>query len=151
MPPLPRIGVAVIVVESGRVLLGKRKRAHGEGTWAFPGGHLRYGETVEDCARRELMEETGLSIKDLKPGPYTNDLFSEEGKHYITLYIVARYAKGQLENREPDKCDGWQWFDWDRLPQPRFLSLANLCSLSFNPVAFLNASSDADQPGRQAS
>ncbi len=148
MPPHPRIGVAVIVIKSGQVLLGKRKGAHGEGTWAFPGGHLRFGETVEACARREVMEETGLSIEDLKLGPYTNDLFSKEKKHYITLYVTARYAKGQLEIREPDKCESWEWFDWDRLPTPRFLSLENLRSLSFDPVAFLNASSDPNQFGR---
>ena len=149
MSPSPRIGVAVIVIKSGRVLLGKRKGSHGEGTWAFPGGHLRFGETVEDCARRELMEETGLSIKDLTLGPYTNDLFSEENKHYITLYVVARYAKGQLENREPEKCDGWEWFHWNRLPHPRFLSLANLSQLSFDPVAFLKAAFDVDKPCQQ--
>ena len=53
----PYIGVAVIVVREGRVLLGKRKNAHGAGTWQFPGGHLEYGESIEDCARRELFEE----------------------------------------------------------------------------------------------
>ena len=75
MQMLPRIGVAVIVVKSDRVLLGKRKGAHGAGTWAFPGGHLAFGESFEACAHREVMEETGLSICDLKMGPYTNDFF----------------------------------------------------------------------------
>ena len=144
----PRIGVAVMVIKSGKVLLGKRKGAHGEGTWAFPGGHLRFGETIEACARREVMEETGLCIEGLKLGPYTNDLFSEEKKHYITLYVVAHYEKGKLETREPEKCEGWQWFDWDRLPHPRFLSLSNLKRLSFDPVAFLGASSDLEQYGQ---
>ena len=130
----PRIGVAVIVVKSGRVLLGKRKGAHGAGTWALPGGHLAYGETIEACAHREVMEETGLSIRDLKPGPYTNDIFSNERKHYVTLFIVSRYAAGQLQIKEPDKCEAWDWFEWDHLPEPRFLSLENLRRLSFDPV-----------------
>lgn len=145
MPPFPRIGVAVIVVKSGQVLLGKRKGAHGEGTWAFPGGHLRFGETIEACAHREVREETGLTIKDLQLGPYTNDLFSDENKHYLTLYVIARFSMGPLETREPDKCEGWKWFDWSRLPHPRFLSLENLCRLSFDPVAFMRASSDPDR------
>jgi len=145
--PHPRIGVAVIVIKSDKVLLGKRKGAHGEGTWAFPGGHLTFGESIDACARREVMEETGLSIRDLKLGPYTNDIFSEERKHYITLYVVANYANGQLTNQEPDKCDGWEWFDWNRVPHPRFLSLENLRLLSFDPVSFLNASSDVNQLG----
>jgi 8-oxo-dGTP diphosphatase len=65
----PYIGVAVIVVREGRVLLGKRKNAHGAGTWQFPGGHLEYGESIESCARRELFEETGLTIVSHAPGP----------------------------------------------------------------------------------
>lgn len=44
----PYIGVAVIVVRDGRVLLGKRKNAHGAGTWQFPGGHLEYGESIKN-------------------------------------------------------------------------------------------------------
>jgi 8-oxo-dGTP diphosphatase len=134
---LPRIGVAVIIVKSGRVLLGKRKGAHGAGTWAFPGGHLAFGESFEACARREVMEETGLSICDLKMGPYTNDLFVEEQKHYVTLFMISRYLKGQLKIREPHKCEIWDWFEWDHLPRPLFLSLANLRKLSFEPFTFL--------------
>ena len=91
----------------------------------------------EACARREVLEETGLSIRDLKLGPYTNDLFTEETKHYITLYVVARYAGGPLENREPDKCAQWDWFAWRDLPRPRFLPLGNLCNLPFDPIAYL--------------
>jgi 8-oxo-dGTP diphosphatase len=135
---LPRIGVAVIVVKSGRVLLGKRKGAHGAGTWAFPGGHLAFGESFEACAYREVMEETGLLIHDLRIGPYTNDLFVEEQKHYVTLFMISRYLKGQLQIREPDKCEIWDWFGWDHLPRPWFLPLVNLRKLSFDPLAFLD-------------
>jgi 8-oxo-dGTP diphosphatase len=56
----------------------------------------------------------------------------------VTLFIVSRYAKGQLQIREPDKCEIWDWFEWDHLPQPRFLSLENLRKLPFDPIAFLD-------------
>jgi 8-oxo-dGTP diphosphatase len=134
----PRVGVAVIVVKSGKVLLGRRKGAHGEGTWAFPGGHLAFGEAIETCACREVMEETGLTISDLKVGPFTNDVFAEEKKHYVTIYVAARYAQGRLAIREPDKCEHWDWFYWHHLPRPRFLSLENLLRLRFDPIAYLN-------------
>ena len=92
----PYIGVAIIVIKDGKVLLGKRKNSHGSGTWHFPGGHLEFNESIEACARREVFEETGLRIKNIRLGPYTNDMFAKEQKHYITLFAVAEYDSGVL-------------------------------------------------------
>ena len=108
------------------MLLGKRKNAHGAGTWQFPGGHLEYGESIEACARRELFEETGLSIVNLRMGPFTNDLFEEEKKHYVTLFVVADRTTGDVVLKEPDKCERWGWYRWSEMPQPYFLPIANL-------------------------
>jgi predicted NUDIX family NTP pyrophosphohydrolase len=49
-----RVGVGVMVVRNGEVLFGRRRGAHGAGTWSLPGGHLEAGESVEACALREL-------------------------------------------------------------------------------------------------
>src|SRR5689334_21244791 len=103
----PFVGVAAIIVRQGAVLLGKRVSGHGAGRWQFPGGHLEFGESVEDCARREVLEETGLSLANLRPGPFTNDFFADEGRHYVTLFVVADYAGGTPEVREPHKCERW--------------------------------------------
>ena len=94
MEKRPLIGIAVIVTKRDRVLLGRRKSSHGSGTWAFPGGHLEFNESIEDCAKREVFEETGIQIKNLRFGPYTNDIFADEGKHYVTLFILADYDCG---------------------------------------------------------
>lgn len=122
----PLIGVAVILIKDGLVLLGKRKNAHGKGTWALPGGHLELNETIEACAKREVFEETGLSIKHIHQLTYTNDIFIEEQKHYVTLFVTADYDHVRLELKEPHKCEQWAWFPWDDLPKPRFLPLENL-------------------------
>jgi 8-oxo-dGTP diphosphatase len=127
----PYIGVAVIVIRQGRVLLGKRKNSHGAGTWQFPGGHLEYGESIEACARRELMEETGLTIDTLRYGPFTNDFFEAEEKHYVTLFVIADRTTGEPMVREPDKCERWDWFPWAQLPTPRFLPILNLLKQNF--------------------
>ena len=130
---MPKVGVGVCVVKDGRVLLGKRKNAHGQGSWCFPGGHLEFNESVEDCAKREVLEETGLSIKNLRVGPYTNDIFEKENKHYVTLFVVADCDSGEAKLMEPEKCEKWEWFDWDKLPSPLFLSLQNLLKRKYNP------------------
>ena len=116
---IPRVGVGVCVVQEGEVLLGKRKGAHGAGEWSFPGGHLEFGETVEECAARELSEETGLKTLSLKLGPWTSDII-EETKHYITFFVFVTQFEGELQLLEPHKCEGWQWFEWDHFPAPLF-------------------------------
>jgi 8-oxo-dGTP diphosphatase len=128
----PKVGVAIIVVKDSRILLGKRLNSHGSGTWQFPGGHLEFGESIEDCAKRELFEETGLTIRNIRFGPYTNDIFKTEQKHYITLFVIADYDSGTVTVKEPNKSDKWGWFSWSQLPEPKFLPIQNLMKQNFN-------------------
>ena len=132
----PAVGVAVIVIENGKVLLGRRLGAHGSGSWACPGGHLEYGESFEDCAKREVFEETGLSIKDVRYAAVTNDVFKEEKKHYVTLFVVAKYDSGTLQIKEPEKCEKWDWFELPKFPEPLFLSLNNLLKQGFDFASY---------------
>lgn len=130
----PKVGVGVAVIKGGKVLLGKRKNAHGEGTWSFPGGHLEYNESWEDCASRETLEETGLSIKNIRFGTVTNDLFHKEQKHYVTIIMLSDYDSGTLQVMEPDKCEQWEWYNWNNLPNALFVSIENLLKENFNPL-----------------
>jgi 8-oxo-dGTP diphosphatase len=133
-PNQTRVGVGVIVLRAGRVLLGLRRGSHGAGSWALPGGHLDFGEGVESCARRELLEETGLVAATIRQAPFTVDGFPSEGRHYVTLFVQAFDVTGEPENREPEKCAGWDWFRWDELPEPLFAPLQSLRSLGFTPA-----------------
>ena len=133
MTQRPAVGIAAMVLRDGRVLLGLRRGAHGAGTWQCPGGHLEWGETVEACAAREVREETGLVVHDLQPGPWTNDLFEAEGKHYVTLFMLAESAAGVPEVCEPEKCERWAWFAWDAMPAPLFLPLQHLWETGWRP------------------
>jgi 8-oxo-dGTP diphosphatase len=135
LPATPRVGVGVIVLRDGQVLLGKRKGSHGAGTWALPGGHLEFGESVEACAARETKEETGLQIQVMGYGPYTNDVMPNENKHYVTVFVLARGEQGTPEVREPEKCEGWSWFRWSELPSNLFLPLRNLISQGYTPMS----------------
>jgi 8-oxo-dGTP diphosphatase len=129
----PFVGVGVFVRRNGKILLGKRRGSHGEGMWALPGGHLEFGEELDVCVRREVLEETNLTVGAIAFGTLTNDIFLAEQRHYVTLYMVCEYAGGELQTMEPAKCEGWQWFGWDALPRPLFLPLENLLKTSFTP------------------
>lgn len=132
--PVPRIGVGVLIMRNDRVLLGQRAGSHGAGTWAPPGGHLEYGESIEQCAMREVQEETGLCIGSITYGPYTNDVFMSEGKHYVTLMVTAQCPTGDPKLLEPSKCSSWQWFSWAELPSPLFAPLVTLIRTGYSPL-----------------
>jgi 8-oxo-dGTP diphosphatase len=130
----PKVGVGVFIIKDKKILMGKRINSHGEGTWSLPGGHLEFFETFEDCAKREVMEETGLKISDVTFATATNDMFEKENKHYITIFVKSKNPEGIVKVIEPDKCMEWGWFSWDNLPKPLFLPLKNLKKTDFNPI-----------------
>lgn len=121
-----RVGVAAIIIHQGKILLGERIGSHGANTWATPGGHLEFFESVEQCAKREVFEETGLNIHSIEQLGFTNDIFNNENKHYITLYVIAKSDNHQPKIMEPNKCKGWQWFELSQLPTPLFEPMHNL-------------------------
>jgi len=126
-----RVGVSVILTKGDYILMGKRKGSHGEGKWAFPGGHLEFGESEYECAVREVMEETGLDIADINYSEIgiTNDYFKEVNKHYITIFLEFEILENkEPENKEPEKCEGWKWIKKDKFPpkEDLFLPIINL-------------------------
>jgi len=129
----PKVGVGVFVIKGDKVLFQKRKGKHGSGTWCLPGGHLEFGETIESCAARETMEEMGVGIKNIKIGPFTNDIHVTEDKHYITIFVISEYDFGNPAVMEPEFCEAAEWMGWDDLPSPLFLPLKNLLETGYNP------------------
>jgi len=124
-PLSPRVGVGVAVIHNNQLLLGKRKGAHGAGAWSFPGGHLEHGEDVEACAKRELVEETGLQPLAMHCGPWVNNVIDGD-KHYVTLFVFVSEFEGEPQLMEPHKCEGWQWFESHALPTPLFPTIESL-------------------------
>lgn len=94
-PNFPVPVVRLIVPQpDGRVLILKRDHtSHGEGRWCLPGGKVDYGDTVEEAARRELAEETGLDCPSPRFLFYQDSLPLEPGgMHCINLYLECRCA-----------------------------------------------------------
>ena len=131
----PKIGVGVIIVKDGCVLMGGRLGAHGAGTWCPPGGHLEFGETWEECARRETLEEAGVEIRNVQFVAVVNNHQPEWGTHYITLFLKAELLSGEPSVCEPEKCSGWNWFAWEQLPSPLFAPIASLIAQGYHPLA----------------
>ncbi|MCB1180269.1 MAG: NUDIX domain-containing protein [Leptospiraceae bacterium] len=126
MEQFVRVGVSVFIKRENKILLGKRIGSHGAETWACPGGHIEFGETPIDTLKREVEEETGLSISNIQKLNFTNDIFTKENKHYITLFYTAESKTGEPQILEPHKCKEWKWFLPNDLPDPLFLPIENL-------------------------
>lgn len=115
------IGAGALILnadESKTLLLLRGKNAKNEpGTWSRPGGTIEYGETIEECLHREVLEEIGVEITDLEYTNIVDHFLPEKNEHWIALGYKAKIAPGQTpRNMEPHKCDGVRWFGKDELP-----------------------------------
>ncbi len=119
----PRVGVGVMIKnDRGEILLGLRKGSHGSGEWSFPGGHLDFGETLFETAKREVMEEACLVTNEFSLISVADEMryIESDGKHYLNIGIEARYEGGEPKLMEEDKCEEWKWFSLDSLPKKMF-------------------------------
>lgn len=123
-PDRPRVGVGAIVIREGRVLLVQRGIEPSRGLWAIPGGSLELGETIQEGAEREILEETGIVIRAGDP-VHTFDFFERDqaGRirfHYVIVDVTAEYVSGDV--RADDDAADARWLspkDLDALPVAR--------------------------------
>jgi 8-oxo-dGTP diphosphatase len=80
---IPYVGIGCVVVRDGKLLLVCNQR----GFWSTPGGHLDFGESPDVCAARETFEETGISVTNVEFVAITNDVLTDVGKHYLTVWM----------------------------------------------------------------
>lgn len=130
----PHVGVGIILRnDKGEILVGKRKGSHAP-FFSIPGGSLEEGESFEEAAMREMLEETSVVIKSPKVIGLSNNIktYQEEGVHSISVGLFADEYSGDIKLMEPEKCEGWLWVDPIELPQPHFDASTQLirCFLS---------------------
>lgn len=122
----PSVGIGVLVHKDGLYLMGRRIGSHGRGTWSVPGGYLEFGESWEDCAAREVLEECGVGIKNTRFLAVVNNVFRDEGHHSITIFMKSEWQSGEPKTIEQDKFVDVSWFSFDNLPEPLFLPMQEL-------------------------
>lgn len=118
------IGVQCIVLSESKILMGRRKRIFGDGSWGLPGGRLERGETIMRAAHRELSEETGLFSMEMRvvalSDPGANNNFN------LQICVLVESWSGNPRVLEPTICSELDFFPIENLPQPIFVGSKDL-------------------------
>ncbi len=114
-----RVGVGAIVMKDNKVLLVKRKNPPNQGLWAIPGGKVELGETLQQTAEREILEETGITIRAKEPIYIFDFIEHDENQilrfHYVIVDLNADYLSGEIAIS--DESEDVRWVSQDEFKQ----------------------------------
>ncbi|MFA6391280.1 MAG: NUDIX domain-containing protein [Patescibacteria group bacterium] len=105
----PSIGVATVVAKEGKIAIGKDTRK-GEAVFGVPGGHWESGETLKECAAREVKEESGIKIENIQLISVYDFYRTDKEKSYVTIGMKADYVDGNFSDLENEGRLDWQWY-----------------------------------------
>lgn len=110
-PEKPRVGVGAIVIHEDKVLLVKRAAEPNRGLWAIPGGTLKLGESMKECAAREILEETGVTVA-VGDCIYVFDMIESDDAgrirfHFVVVDFAALYISGEAKGADDAEEAGW--------------------------------------------
>lgn len=134
----PRVGVIVAVRDTtGRILLVRRRNPPSAGMWGFPGGKPHLGETLADCAARELVEETGITARIRHPLTALDALEHDPATgavahHFVLVAMLAVEPQGTCCAAD-DALDAG-WFALDALPEPLIERVREVAALMDGPA-----------------
>ena len=113
--PKPELAVSAAIFRDGKVLLVRRAGPPAKGLWTLPGGRVEVGETLVDAVRREVLEETGLTIDVIGLAGYRESILphavGDRGRHFVILPFAARWIAGDVALN--DELDDSRWLPID--------------------------------------
>ena len=111
--------IVLFTIREGRlnVLLVKRKD---DGLWAIPGGFLQKGESLNQCAERELKEETGITVPYLEQFENFSNPIRDPRTQVISVAFIAIHPSGKLKLRADTDVSDVNWFDYEMIPELAF-------------------------------
>ena len=110
------LGVGAVIIREGKVLMLLRSDAcrNNRDMWTIPGGMIETFERLEDAAKREVLEETGLAVTSIEFLAVSDRTF--DGEHWVSI-LYRCDTEGEPENTEPEKHLKMTWQDLDNLPE----------------------------------
>lgn len=110
-PEAPRAAVGAVVLRNGRVLMVRRRNPPSAGQWAVPGGRVRLGEGLAEAAEREVLEETGVTVRAGRP-IFAFDAIERDDKglvryHYVVVDLLAEHVAGEPRARDDALEAAW--------------------------------------------
>lgn len=105
MPARPTPAVGVVVLRDDEILLVQRGRGPSTGKWAVPGGKVEWGEPLRTAARREVREETGLTVRIGKV-IWVGEVIDDE-HHYVLIDFLGEVTGGDLAAADDAMAAAW--------------------------------------------
>ncbi|MGC8934836.1 MAG: nucleotide sugar dehydrogenase [Thermoproteota archaeon] len=112
----PSLAVNAIVTKEERILLVKRKSEPFKGFWSLPGGFVEYGETVEEAVKREVKEETGLTVEPEKLIGVYSERNRHPGRHVVAVCYSTKIKEGKI-SLNLEENEEVKFFSFNELPK----------------------------------
>jgi 8-oxo-dGTP diphosphatase len=110
-----KISVGILIFKGDNILFGRAKNKEGKTRYILPVGHLEYMESFTDCAKREIAEECGIEIEDIKL-QFVSNTDNYKPKHYVHIGLIAKWKSGEPEVLESGGIEEWEWISRNDIP-----------------------------------
>ena len=110
----PRTRIGVVIIKNDQLLLVRHKK-NDKKYWLLPGGGVEYGESIYECAIREVLEETGLKVEIDKILFINESIAPDKSRHIINIYVSAYITGGELRKGDEEILDGLEFIDFDKI------------------------------------